>query len=103
MMITLCIRYQIDPRQHAAFERYARAIAEPIRRFGADLVGYWLPTKFAGPTNETTALIDFPDLAAYERYRAALAQDPAATAAAAAADEARCILVEHRSILQRAA
>ena len=102
-MVTLCIRYQIDANQHAAFERYAKAIAEPIRRLGADLVGYWLPTKFAGPTNEAFALIDFPDLAAYERYRAALSQDPAARAAAAAADEARCIVVEHRAILQRAA
>ena len=102
-MFTLCIRYEIDPRQHAAFERYARATAEPIGRLGGKLVGYWLPTKFAGPTNEATALIDFPDLAAYERYRAALAQDPAASAAHAMAEEARCVLVEHRSFLQRAA
>jgi uncharacterized protein (DUF1330 family) len=102
-MITLCIRYEIEPRQQAAFDRYARDLAEPIRRLGGELVGYWLPTKFAGPTNQAIALIDFPDLAAYERYRAALARDPAASAAAAAADEARCILVENRSFLQRAA
>ncbi len=64
-MITLSIRYTIDPRKRSDFEQYARALCGIIPRCGGDLVGYWLPTKFAGPTNLALALIDFPSLAAY--------------------------------------
>jgi hypothetical protein len=59
-MITLSIRYTIDARKRPDFERYARALGAIIARCGGDLVGYWLPTLFAGPTNLATALIDFP-------------------------------------------
>jgi hypothetical protein len=50
-MITLSIRYTIDPRKRSDFERYAGALRGIIPRCGGVLVGYWLPTKFAGPTN----------------------------------------------------
>ena len=56
-MITLCIRYEIATTNHSDFEKYARAWPEPIRRCGRDLVGYFLPTKFAGPANTALALI----------------------------------------------
>jgi hypothetical protein len=65
------------------------------------LLGYFLPTKLAGATNFALALIEFPDLAAYERYREALLKDPEAVANVAAADESKCILVEDRSVLRR--
>ena len=39
-------------------------------------MGYYLPTKIAGPTNSALGLIDFPNLAAYEQYRARLLTDP---------------------------
>jgi hypothetical protein len=100
-MITLCIRYTIDPHKHADFAAYARGIAEPIRRCGGSLVGYFLPTKFAGPTNEALGLIEFTSLAAYEAYRAALAKDPANSEHAARAEATRCILNEDRSFLAR--
>lgn len=100
-MITVCIRYTIDIRKHADFERYARNWPESIRRCGGELVGYFLPTKIAGPTNFALALISFPDLAAYERYRDALMRDPAAKANVELADESGCILVEDRTILQK--
>ncbi|PYP82964.1 MAG: NIPSNAP family protein [Candidatus Angelobacter sp. Gp1-AA117] len=66
-MITLCIRYTIDIHKTRDFEQYARAWPEPIRRCGGELIGYFLPTKVAGPTNFALALINFPTLAAYER------------------------------------
>ncbi|HZP06452.1 MAG TPA: NIPSNAP family protein [Terracidiphilus sp.] len=101
-MITLRIRYTIDMHKLPDFERYARNWPEPIRRCGGELLGYFLPTKIAGPTNFALALIDFPNVAAYEQYREALMRDPDAKANVDAAEKAGCILVEDRSILQRA-
>ena len=100
-MITVCIRYTIDIRKSSEFERYARNWTEPIRRCGGELVGYFLPTKIAGPTNFALALIDFSSLAAYGQYRDALMKDPNANANVEFADQSGCILVEDRSILQR--
>ena len=79
-MITMCIRYTLDIYKLADFETYARNWPEPIRRCGGDLLGYFLPTKLAGPTNIALALINFPNLAAYEQYRARLRADPAGQA-----------------------
>lgn len=100
-MITLSIRYTIDANKLRDFETYARRWPEPIHRCGGNLLGYFLPTKFAGPTNFALALIEFPDLAAYHAYRNALVKDPDALANVAAAEESKCILVEDRSFLQR--
>jgi NIPSNAP len=99
-MITLCIRYTIDPRHITEFEEYARNWPEIIRRCGGDLVGYFLPTKIAGPTNFALALINFPSLAAYENYREALMQNREAKANVDAAEKAGCIVVEDRLILR---
>ena len=100
-MITLCIRYTLDARKRDDFERYARGLTKVIPRCGGDLVGYWLPTKFAGPTNVALALIDFPSLAAYEQYRERLAKDPDNLKAIQRAEESGCILVEDRAFLER--
>ena len=100
-MITLCIRYQIDHNKLRDFEAYARNWPGPIRRCGGDLIGYFLPTRFAGRTNEALALISFPDLATYERYREALAKDPAAVDNVARVESTACILSEDRGFLQR--
>jgi len=102
-MITLCIRYTIDIQKHADFAQYARNWPEPIRRCGGELVGYFLPTKLAGPTNFALALINFPDLAAYEKYREGLMTDHAANDNVAFADRSGCILIEDRSFLQQVA
>jgi hypothetical protein len=75
-MITLCIRYCFNPDRLADFKAYCEGEQEPIRRSGGTVAGYFMPTDFAGPTNEAMGLIDFPDLASYERYRSALAADP---------------------------
>jgi NIPSNAP len=100
-MITLSIRYTIDARKREHFERYARALGGIIPRCGGDLVGYWLPTKLAGPTNSALALINFPTLAAYEQYRERLAKDNGNIDSLRQADESGCILVEDRAFLER--
>ena len=100
-MITVCIRYTIDVQKTAEFEQYARNWPEPIRRCGGELVGYYLPTKIAGPTNFALALINFPTLAAYERYRDALMRDEEAKANVEFADQSGCIVVEDRSVLRK--
>ena len=102
-MLTLCIRYTLDATKLADFEAYGRAVAGPIERCGGKVVGYFAPTKFAGPTNVGLALIDFPSLAAYERYREALAADSEHSAVAERAVRSGVILVEDRSFVQRVA
>lgn len=100
-MLTVCIKYTIDIHKTADFEEYAREWPEPISRCGGELIGYFLPTKIAGPTNWALALIDFPSLAAYEQYRDALMQDEHARANVEFADRSGCILVEDRAVLRR--
>ena len=101
-MITLCIQYTIDMYKIEDFEQYARTWPEPIRRCGGELVGYFLPTKIAGPTNFALALINFPNLAAYEQYREALMRDSDANANVDFAAKSGCITIEDRSILRPA-
>jgi hypothetical protein len=100
-MITLCIRYTLDAPKRDDFERYARGLKGVIPRCGGDLVGYWLPTKFAGPTNIAVAIIEFPSLAAYEEYRERLGEDPENGELVRRAEAAGCILIEDRSIMER--
>ena len=100
-MITLCIRYTIDASKRADFEAYARSVAVPIERCGGKVIGYFSPTKFAGPTNIALSLIDFPSLAAYEQYRERLAKDHDNIESVRRADESGCILVEDRAVLER--
>jgi NIPSNAP protein len=101
-MITLCIRYTIDPTKLADFAAYARGLAQPIERCGGKLVGYFLPTKFAGASNVALALIEFSNLATYEQYRQRLAEDRDHLDKFGQAERSGCILVEDRSFLQRA-
>ena len=100
-MITLCIRYTLNASKRADFEAYARSLATPIERCGGKLVGYFSPTKLAGPTNIALALIDFASLAEYERYREALAIDPDHVEALRRAEQSGWLLVEDRSFMQR--
>ena len=102
-MFTLCIRYTLDANKLADFETYAKNLLRSVERCGGKVAGYYLPTKFAGPTNTALGLIDFPNLAAYEEYRAKLATDQDAAATARRADAAGCILSEDRSFIQRVA
>ena len=98
-MITVCIRYTIDMNTHADFEQYARDWTKVIPRCGGELLGYFLPTRAAGPTNIAYALINFADLPAYERYRESLMNDQDAKQNFTFAQHSGCIQIEERSIL----
>jgi len=98
-MITLSIRYTLDANKLADFETYVRALPSQIERCGGKFIGYYLPTKPAGPTNVALGLIDFPDLAAYEQYRQKLASDPEAAENVRRAEAAGCILNEDRAFV----
>jgi NIPSNAP len=101
MMITLCIRYTFDPNKINDFKAYVEAEQGPIARSGGKAITYFLPTDFAGPTNEAIGLIDLPNLAAYEAYRSALAKDPEHKKNAARLEASGAALAMNRSIIQR--
>ncbi|WP_269632203.1 NIPSNAP family protein [Pelomonas sp. BJYL3] len=98
MALTCFIRYQIDPFQRAAFQAYAEAWGRIIPRCGGQLIGYFLPHE--GSNDIAWGLIGFEDLAAYERYRAALRRDPDGRANFEEARQHRFILREERSWLE---
>jgi hypothetical protein len=98
MAITCFIRYQIDPFQRDAFKRYAQAWGRIIPRCGGELIGYFLPHE--GSNDIAWGLIGFDDLAAYERYRAALKIDAEGRANFERAQAERFILREERTWLE---
>lgn len=98
MSIACLIRYEIDPFQRDAFERYARAWSHIIPRLGGHLVGYFLPHE--GTHYEAWGLIAFESLADYEAYRARLKRDGEAVQNLAFAHSGRFILREERSFVE---
>ena len=73
-VITCHLRYEIDPSQTAAFEKYATGWIPVVTRFGGTHHGCYLPHE--GANDIAYALFSFPSLAAYENYRTAIRQDP---------------------------
>ena len=73
-MITCHLRYEIDPDQIEAFERFARRWMELVERHGGTHHGYFLPSE--GASDIAYALFSFPSFADYERYRARFGEDP---------------------------
>jgi hypothetical protein len=102
-MITLCIRYSLNPNKLSDFRTYVEAELDPIRRSGGSPVEYFLPTDFSGPTNEALGLVDLPSLAAYEDYRAKLASDPEHKKNAERLEQSGVIISMNRSIIKRVA
>lgn len=98
MTVTVFIRYQIDPFQRDAFERYARRWLTVIPECGGDVVGYWMPHE--GTNDVAMGLISFDSLAAYESYRARLRADPDGAANFGMAEAQRFIVSEDRSFLR---
>ena len=72
-MITCFIRYEIDPFKIAAFDRYAQSWGSAIPRCGAELIGYFAPHE--GSSTIAYGVYSIENLAAYEAYRARLAED----------------------------
>jgi hypothetical protein len=100
-MITLCIRYTFNPGKLADMRAYVEAEQGPIERSGGKVAGYFLPTDFAGPTNEAMGLIEFDTLAAYEQYRGVLAADPDHQRNVARLEQSGANAAMSRSIVQR--
>jgi hypothetical protein len=98
MTITCFIRYQIDPFQREAFEKYAENWGRIIPRCGGRLVGYFLPLE--GTNDVGWGLIAFDSLAAYEAYRARLRTDAEARENFAFAQSKRFVLREERTFLE---
>ncbi|MFB9950290.1 NIPSNAP family protein [Rhizobium puerariae] len=97
-MITCFIRYEIDPFRKDKFEDYARAWGQAIPRCGADLVGYFGPHE--GSATTAYGVYNIESLAAYEAYRARLADDPLGKENYAFARRERFILREDRIFLK---
>lgn len=98
MTITCIIRYQIDPFQREAFEKYAANWGRIIPRCGGHLVGYFLPHE--GTNDVAWGLIAFDSLASYERYKARIQSDPEACENFAVAQSKRFILREERNFVR---
>jgi len=75
-MITCFIRYEIEPFRIDVFNEYARNWGQAIPRCGADLIGYFSPHE--GSSTIAYGVYNIDDLAAYERYRSRLQDDPLA-------------------------
>jgi len=97
-VITCHLRYEIDPSQIEAFERFARAWMELVDRHGGTHHGYFLPSE--GASDIAYALFSFPSLAEYERYRERFGTDPEFVAADRIRDESRCVRRYERSFLR---
>ena len=97
-MVTVYIRYVLDPAKLAAFEHYGQLWIPLVERFGGQHHGYFLPGE--GANNVALALFTFDSLTAYERYRQQAAQDPACQAAFQFAEDTRCIISYERSFFR---
>jgi NIPSNAP protein len=98
MKVTCIIRYEIDPFQREAFKRYAENWGRIIPRCGGHLIGYFLPHE--GTNDVAWGLIGFESLAAYERYRARLKEDPEGRENFDMARTKRLILREQRNFVE---
>jgi len=98
MTITCVIRYEIDPFQREAFQKYAENWGRIIPRCGGHLVGYFLP--YEGTNNVAWGLIAFDSLASYEAYKARLRKDAEARENFTMAQTKRLILREERNFVE---
>jgi hypothetical protein len=100
-LITLFLRYTINPNKLSDIAKYAAYEQIPIRESGGKILGYFMPTDFAGATNEAIGLIDFPSLAEYEIYRAKLAAHPLHKSYVEVLESTGALISIDRSIVQR--
>jgi hypothetical protein len=97
-LITCHVKYEIDPEQLEAFERFARRWMELVARHGGVHHGYFLPAE--GANDIAYALFSFPSLAEYERYRERFGVDPDFIEADKIRDESGCVRRYERSFLR---
>ena len=96
-MITIHLRYEIDPHRLSDFEEYGRRWIHLVNRLGGTHHGYFLPSE--GDSDEAFALFTFPSLAEYEKYRAASMTDPECLEAFDLARRTGCIRRYERRFL----
>ncbi len=94
-MITCTVRYEIDPDQLEAFERYARFWLWKIPHMGGTHHGYHMP--YEGPNDIAYCHFSFPSLAAYEDYRTEMHADADCQRAYRFATQTKCIRRYDRS------
>lgn len=97
-MITVHLKYEIDPDKLEDFEEYGRRWVRLVDRFGGTHHGYFLPSE--GDSDIAYALFSFPSLAAYEQYRTDSMSDPECREAFELARETRCIRRYERRFLR---
>jgi hypothetical protein len=100
-MVTLCIRYKFNPNKIVEVRDYFENEQRVIERSGGKIVGYFLPTDFAGPTDEALGLIDMPSMADYEEYRKTLAEDPEHKCNVARLQESGAEVAMNRWLIER--
>jgi hypothetical protein len=97
-MVTIYLRYVLDPRKLKEFEHYGKLWIPLVARFGGTHHGYFLPSE--GANNIALALFTFDSLASYENYRQRSMEDAQCLAAFQYADETQCILSYERSFFR---
>jgi hypothetical protein len=97
-VVTCHLRYEIDPAQIEAFERFAKRWMELVDKHGGTHHGYFLPSE--GASDIAYALFSFPSLAEYERYRTLFGVDPEFMAADRIRDETGCVKRFERTFLR---
>jgi hypothetical protein len=99
-MQTLFLRYTIDPNKLADFLEYVAAEQRAITASGGTIVGYYIPTDYAGNTSEGYGLIDIA-VGDYETYRKTLADHPLHRENAARLEKSGALVSIYRAFIQR--
>ncbi len=97
-MVTIYLRYVLDPTRLKEFEHYGKLWIPLVAKFGGQHHGYFMPSE--GANNIALALFTFESLATYESYRQRSFADPECQAAFKYAEETRCILSYERSFFR---
>lgn len=97
-MVTIHLRYVIDPYKIDDFEEYGQRWIRLVNRLGGIHHGYFLPSD--GANNVAYALFSFPSLADYETYRSSARSDDECIAAMEHAERTRCIVSFERTFLR---
>ena len=97
-MVTCQVRYEIDPTEIDAFERFARRWMQLVEQRGGTHHGYFLPSE--GASDIAYALFSFPSLADYERYRQRFGVDPEFSEADRIRDESGCVRRYERTFMR---
>ena len=96
-MITVHLRYEIDPDKLDDFTEYGRTWIRLVEKHGGTHHGYFMPSE--GDSDEAFALFTFPSLAAYEIYRTDSRTDPQCVEAFEFARRTQCIRRYERRFL----